>query len=81
MADTILIIRAVYPDGSHETRKARVAPDGSRQVRLNFHQGRLTNKATELTQLRMSAADPPCPALKAGSGNGSAAAGTSPSKR
>ena len=70
MNDTILMIRAIYPDGTTETRKARVAPDGSRQVRLNFHQGRMTERATELKQLRMSAADPPCPGLKPGSGDG-----------
>lgn len=72
MPDTLLYVRVVYPDGTMETRQARVAPDGNRQIRLNFHDGKL-GRASELKQLRMSPTESIRPGLKPVAASGLAA--------
>ena len=77
MQDTIIVITAIYPDGSTEKRTTRLAPDGNAQIRINFHDGRI-GRGLLLKPIRLSAAASSLTGLKPATGV-EAAAAASPS--
>lgn len=76
MPDTILVITAIYPDGSSERRAARIAPDSSAQLRINFHAGRI-GRGLLVKPIRLSAAASSRPGLKPTTGTEAASAASS----
>jgi hypothetical protein len=55
MADTILFLRAIHPDGTVDKREVRIGMEESCEVRIRFHRGRIANAAT-LRPIRMPSA-------------------------
>ena len=77
MSDTIIVITAIYPDGTSERRTARIASDSSAQLRINFHEGRI-GRGSLVKPIRLSAAASSRPGQKPGP-EMEAAAAASPS--
>lgn len=78
MPDTILVITAIYSDGTSDRRAARIAPDGHCQLRINFHAGRI-GRGQLVKPIRFAAAASPRSGLKPVTGAEASAAASSSS--